>query len=135
MISPVFVACLWIAAFSLLKEPGRRNLSALMIAGAGAAYLNGGLGMWEFAFCALLTFLAYLGLQDYRLIGAAWVLHTGWDAVHHFYGNPIVPFAPSSSAGCAICDLVLATWYFFGAASIYRLHRAPKAIGIARETR
>ncbi|MGH9621384.1 MAG: DUF6010 family protein, partial [Bryobacteraceae bacterium] len=99
------------------------------IAGAGAAYLNGGLGIWEFAFCALLTFLAYWGLQDYRVIGAAWVLHAGWDAVHYFYGNPIVPFAPSSSAGCAICDLVLATWYFFGASSIYGLRRTPKAIG------
>jgi hypothetical protein len=33
-----------------------------------AAYLNGGLGIWELAFCALLTFLGYRGLQDYRFI-------------------------------------------------------------------
>jgi Family of unknown function (DUF6010) len=38
-----------------------------------------------------------------------------WDVVHHLYGNPIVPFAPLSSAGCAVCDLVLAGWYFAGA--------------------
>jgi Family of unknown function (DUF6010) len=126
MISPVFVAFIWIALFSLLREPGRRNLSALMVAGAGAAYLNGGLGLWEFAFCTLLTFLAYQGLQDYRVIGVAWVLHTAWDAVHYLYGNPIVPFAPASSAGCAICDLVLAAWYFLGAPSIYGLGRASK---------
>lgn len=112
-------AVLFIAACSLLKEPGRRNFSALMIAGAGAAYLNGGLGWWEFAFCALMTFVAYRGFKDYRLIALGWLLHTGWDVLHHLYGNPIVPFVPSSSAQCAVCDVVLALWYFYGAPSIY----------------
>ena len=32
---------------------------------------------------------------------------------------PIVPFFPMSSAGCAICDLGLAVWYFSGARSPY----------------
>jgi len=119
IISPLAVAVVFIAFCSLLKEPNRRNFSALMIAGAGAAYLGGGLGVSEFAFCALLTLLAYRGLQDYRFIGAAWVLHAAWDVVHHLYGNPIVPFVPTSSAGCAICDLALAAWYFPGAPSLY----------------
>src|ERR1700722_6321973 len=119
MISPLIVAAIFIALCSLLKEPGRRNFSAIMIAGAGAAYLNGGLGIAEFGFCALITFLAYRGLQDYRFIGAGWVLHTVWDVVHHWYGTPIVPFLPMSSAGCAICDLGLAAWYFTGAPSPY----------------
>ncbi len=118
MISPLFIALIWIAAFSLLKEPARRNFSAIMVAGAGAAYLNGGLGGWEFAFCALITFMAYRGLSDYRFIGVAWILHACWDVVHHLYGNPIVPFAPSSSAGCAICDPVIGLWYICGAQSI-----------------
>jgi len=119
MLSPLIVAVVFIAACSLLKEPSRRNLSAIMIAGAGAAYLNGGLMGWEFAFCALITVLAYWGLKDYRFIGAGWALHTAWDVVHHLYGNPIVPFVPASSAGCAICDSVLAVWYFRGAPSIF----------------
>lgn len=128
IISPLFIAAVWIAAFSAIKEPGRQNLSALMIAGAGAAYLNGGLGVWEFAFCALLTFMAYRGLKDYRFIGAAWILHAGWDILHHLYGNPIVPFVPLSSAGCAICDLGLAAWYWLGAPSIYtRFRRVSEA--------
>lgn len=117
MVSPLVIALLFIAACSLFKEPNRRNFSAIMFAGAGAAYLNGGLGVWEFAFCGLATFLAYRGLNDYRFIAVGWVLHTGWDVVHHFYGSPIVPFVPSSSAGCAICDLGLALWYFLGAPS------------------
>jgi|SRR5579871_682168 len=123
MISPLIVAALFIAGCSLLKEPGRRNLSAILVAGAGAAYLNGGLMGWEFAFCAVIACLAYWGLQDYRFIGAAWALHSIWDVVHHLYGNPIVPFVPASSAGCAICDIGLALWYFHRAPSIFTLFR------------
>jgi hypothetical protein len=119
MISPLLVAAVFIALCSLIKEPARRNFSAIMMAGAGAAYLGGGLGVWEFPFCALITFLAYRGLADYRFIGMAWLLHAAWDVAHHFYGNPIVPFAPTSSAGCAICDVALAAWYLLGAPSIY----------------
>ena len=94
-----------------------------MVAGAGAAYLGGGLGVWEFPFCALITVLAYRGLKDYRFIAVAWLLHAAWDVAHHLYGNPIVPFAPTSSAGCAICDVALAAWYFLGAPSIYPARR------------
>lgn len=120
-ISPIFVGLVWISVFSLMKEPLRQRLSAIMMAGAGSAYLSGGLGAWEFAACACFTFFAYRGLTDYRFIGVGWFLHTCWDIVHHLYGNPIIPFAPSSSAGCAICDLVLAIWYFLGAHSVFDL--------------
>lgn len=68
MVAPIGVAIVFIAACSLLKEPERRNFSAIMISGAGAAYLSGGLGPWEFVFCSVMTFLAYRGLRDYRLI-------------------------------------------------------------------
>jgi hypothetical protein len=116
---PLVVAAVFILLCALLREPNRRQFSAIMLAGAGAAYLGGGLGTWEFAFCAMMTFVAYRGLKDYRFIGTGWVLHTMWDIVHHLYGNPIVPFFPLSSAGCAICDLGLAAWYFAGAPSPY----------------
>jgi thiamine transporter ThiT len=119
IIAPLIVAIIFIGLCSLFKEPNRRNFSALMIAGAGAAYLNGGLLGWEFAFCTVMTSVAYWGLKDYRFIGIGWLLHTAWDTVHHLYGTPIVPFVPLSSFGCAICDPVLAVWYFFGAPSLY----------------
>ena len=32
--------------------------------------------------------------------------------------SAIVPFVPTSSAGCAICDLGLALWYFLGAPAV-----------------
>jgi hypothetical protein len=60
-----------------------------MIAGAGAAYLSGGFGVWEFVFCAVITYCAYRGLHSYRYIGIGWLLHSGWDVLHQFYSNPI----------------------------------------------
>jgi len=119
LLSPIAVAGVAVALFSLLDEMDRRSASVVTVAGAGAAYLNGGLGAWEFPFCGLVAYLAHCGLQDYRFVGLGWILHTLWDVVHHLYGNPIVPFAPLSSAGCAVCDAVLAGWYFAGAPSVF----------------
>ena len=116
---PVVAAIIYVIGSSLIREPNRRNFQAIMIAGAGAAYLSGGgLGNWEFVFTAVVTFCAYRGLRSYRFIGLGWMLHTAWDLVHHFYGNPIIPFLPNSSAGCAITDLVLAVWFFANAPSV-----------------
>lgn len=117
-VAPVGVAVVYILFCSRISEPSRRHFNAIMIAGAGAAYLNGGLGILEFAFTPVVTFMAFKGLHDYRFIGAGWVLHTIWDVVHHRYGTPIVPFVPTSSFGCAICDMVLALWCFAGGPSI-----------------
>jgi len=120
IVVPVAVALVFISLASLLREPQRREFNAIMVAGAGAAYLGAGLGAWEFAFAAAATYVAYRGLRSYTLIGVAWLLHTGWDVIHHFYGNPIVPFVAKSSLGCAICDPVIALWCFLGAPSLLR---------------
>jgi len=126
-IPPFIIAAIYILASSLLKEPSRRNFNAIMVGGAGAAYLSGGgLGVWEFAFTAVVTYCAYKGLQSYRFIGVGWLLHTGWDVLHHFYGNPIVPFAPLSSAGCAITDVLIAIWFFADAPSVFDYFRKPR---------
>lgn len=116
--APVLIGLIYITLNSLIPEPARRRFNAIMVAGAGAAYLNGGFGMWEFAFLTVMTYIAYRGLDDYRFIGIAWLLHTCWDFAHYLYGNPIVPFAATSSFGCAICDPVIALWCFAGAPSI-----------------
>jgi Family of unknown function (DUF6010) len=120
LLAPILIALIFISLCSLLKEPKRRDFMAIMIAGAGAAYLRGGLGKSEFVFTALVTWVAYKGLHSYRFIGIGWILHTGWDIIHHLYGHPIVPFVPTSSLGCAICDPVIAAWCFAGAPSVYR---------------
>jgi len=120
LLAPLLVAAVLIFVISLFREPGRQKFSAVFLAGAGAAYLSGGLGLAEFAFCALITFLAYRGLDNYRYIAIGWVLHTCWDLVHHYHGNPIIIFDPTSSIGCAICDLGLAAYYAIGAPAIVR---------------
>jgi hypothetical protein len=126
-IPPVVIASLYVIASSMIPEPSRRNFNAIMIAGAGAAYLNGGFGVWEFVFTAIITFCAYKGLGSYRFIGIGWLLHTVWDVMHHFYGNPIVPFAPISSAGCAITDTIIAFWFFAEAPSVFDFINAAQA--------
>ena len=123
VLGPIIVALIFISLSSLPKEPSRQNFNTIFVAGAGAAYLNGGFGVWEFAFTGVVTYCAYRGLSSYRFIGVGWLLHTGWDALHHLYGNPIVSFVADSSLGCAICDPVIALWFFAGAPSIYGLLR------------
>lgn len=118
-IATILIGLLYITLSSLFREPARQKFNAVMIAGAGAAYLSGGFGIWEFAFAAVVTTCAYHGLRDYRFIGAGWLLHTGWDFAHYLYGNPIVPFAATSSFGCAICDPIIAIWCFMGAPSVF----------------
>jgi len=122
LVIPVLVAFVIIGLISLLAEPARQRFSAVFLAGAGAAYLSGGgFGLWEFAFCAVMTVLAYLGFSHYRAIAIGWIAHTVWDYFHHLYGNPIIPSAPISSFGCAICDPVIALWYAIGAPSIWTI--------------
>jgi hypothetical protein len=117
-LAPVALAIVSILLLSAIKEPSRKKLMAILLGGAGAAYLSGGgFGLWEMAFCAALTVCAYNGLGSYRFIGIGWMLHTAWDILHHLYGNPILPFDPTSSLGCAIYDPVIAVWCFAGAPS------------------
>lgn len=128
-IMPVVIGLVFILIMSLVSEPSRQKFNAIFVAGAGAAYLSGGLGGWEFAFTAVATVVAYKGLDSYRYIGLAWLLHTCWDIMHHLYGNPIVVFQPTSSFGCAISDTVIAIWFLFGAPTVYKLSH-PKRTGL-----
>jgi Family of unknown function (DUF6010) len=119
VLAPLLVGVLYVCLNSLIREPHRRRFNAIVLAGAGAAYLSGGgLGIGEFAFTAVLTYVAYRGLESWTFIGIGWLLHTAWDVVHHLNGNPIIPFAHDSSLGCAICDPVIAIWCFAGGPSV-----------------
>jgi len=128
VVIPILVGFVYVSLCSLFREPSRISFNAIMIAGAGAAYLSGGFGVWEFAFTAVVTFCAYRGLRSYHFIGVGWLLHTAWDVLHHLYGNPIIPFVPTSSLGCAICDPVIAVWCFAGGRSLIRGSRQGSAM-------
>lgn len=130
--SPVIFAIASILLISVMKEPNRRYLMAVLAGGAGAAYLSGGgFGKWEMAFTVAMTYCAYRGLRSYGFIGMAWLLHTGWDISHHLYGNPILPFDLTSSLGCAIYDPLIAAWCFAGAPSVYEVWRRKRAAATA----
>jgi Family of unknown function (DUF6010) len=120
-IAAVMIALLYITISSLANEPNRQKISAVIIAGAGSVYWSGGLGIAEYIFATAMLFMAFKGLTNYKYIGVAWLMHTTWDVLHHLYANPIVPFSASSSAGCAVCDSVLAIWFFYNAPSAFDL--------------
>ncbi|WP_037853580.1 DUF6010 family protein [Streptomyces sp. NRRL S-340] len=112
-VSPVIVGTLYCLLMSLIEEPHRRRFNAIMVGGAGAAYLSGGgFGPWELPFVALMAYVAYRGLDSWTFIGIGWLLHTAWDVAHHLDLAPILPFAHDSSLACAICDPVIALWCF-----------------------
>jgi hypothetical protein len=118
VVAPLLIGVLYVCLNLLIPEPHRRRFNAVMVAGAGAAYLSGGgLGLWEVGFTAVMTYVAYRGLESWTFIGIGWLLHTGWDVVHYLRGHPILPFAHGSSLGCAICDPVIAVWCLRGAFS------------------
>lgn len=124
----VLIAIAFIVVMSFVREPARQKINAIIIAGAGSVYWNSGLGVWEFLFGSLMLFVAFKGLKHYYFIGIGWLLHTGWDIMHHLFATPIVYLEPSSSAGCAVCDPILALWFFLGAPTIWNLHKKQTSI-------
>ena len=120
-IGPAVGAVAFVLVMSLVKEPARRRFNAIFVAGASGVYLSGGLGPWELLYPAVTAPVVYLGLRSHRFIGLAWLMHAGWDVVHHLWGNPIWPFMPTSSFGCMIFDMLIAIWFLAGAPTMLPL--------------
>ena len=130
-VGPAAAAAIFVLIMSLVREPARRSFNAILVAGASAAYLSGGLGPWEVLYPAIASPVVYLGLRSYRFIGIAWLMHSAWDLVHHLWANPIWPFMPTSSFGCMIFDALIAVWFLAGAPSPRYTARVPS--GATRE--
>jgi hypothetical protein len=124
-VGPAIGAALFVVGMSLVREPARRTFNAIFVAGASGVYLSGGLGPWELLYPAIVTPVVYLGLRSHRFIGIAWLMHSWWDFVHHFWGNPIWAFMPTSSFGCMIFDALIAVWFLAGAPSVFALLTSP----------
>ena len=127
-IGPTVGGVIFVLLMSLVQEPARRSFNAIFVAGASGVYLSGGLGSWELLYPAISAPVAYLGLRSHRYIGVAWLMHSCWDLVHHFWGNPIWPFLPTSSFGCTIFDTLIAVWFLAGAPSMFA-PRSPAQAG------
>ena len=94
-VGPALGALLFVAGMSLVAEPTRRTLNAIILAGASGVYLSGGFGLWELTYPVIGTAIAFRALRSYRWIGVGWLIHAGWDITHHLWGDPIWPFMPS----------------------------------------
>ena len=118
---PIVAAAAFIVLMGLVREPARRTVNALIVAGASGAYLSGGgFGVWEIVYPVIAMPFAYVGLRSYRSIAIAWFMHAGWDFMHHIWGAPIWPFMPTSSFGCLIFDTLIACWFLVDAPSLWQ---------------
>jgi len=131
LIGPAVGACLFVLAMSLVKEPRRLTLNAIIMSGASGVYLSGGFGLWELVYPALATPVVYVSLRSYRFVALGWMMHGAWDIVHFAWGNPIWPFMPTSSLGCMIFDTLLAAWFFAGAPSVLGLRSVTVETSVA----
>src|SRR5437899_8584501 len=120
-VGPALGALLFVAAMSLVAEPTRRTLNAIILAGASGVYLSGGFGLWELTYPVIGAAIAFRGLRSYRFIGVGWLIHAGWDIAHHLWGNPIWPFMPSAALGCMILHSLIASWLLAGAPAFLTL--------------
>lgn len=125
----VGTAAVLITLLGLIPEPQRQRSNAVVVAMASGLYLFGALGVWEIPLALATLAFAYKGLTAYWGIGAAWLMHTVNDIIHHAVGAPMVPELPLSSFGCAILDPLLAIWFFAGAPSLLR--RQPVGAGLS----
>src|SRR5512132_3340805 len=97
-VGPVIGAVIFVLLMSLVTEPARRDVNAIIVAGVTGVYLSGGgFGVWELLFPVIAMPFAYRGLRAYPFIGIVWLMHSGWDILHHLWGKPIWPFMPTSS--------------------------------------
>ncbi|MFT3708666.1 MAG: DUF6010 family protein [Archangium sp.] len=110
-IGPAIAALIFVLLMSRVPEPLRRRVNGAAVMGASGLYVSGGgFGVWELAYAAVAAFIGYRALTSYRFIAIGWWLHAAWDLVHHFWGNPLWSFMPTSSWGCVIFDSLIAIW-------------------------
>ncbi|MEM7549297.1 MAG: DUF6010 family protein [Bacteroidota bacterium] len=117
--SSIISGVVFIALVSLIKEPYRQRMMAMMLAVAGGVYINNGFGQYEMLAAIVVGIVAFYGSKSYKYIGIGWVFHTALDIAHHIHGYPLISTAALSSLGCAVFDVVIAIWFFTGAPSIY----------------
>lgn len=128
-LGPMFAALVFVLIMSCVKEPARREYNAILVAGASGVYMNGGFGLWELLYTAAVGgVVAYLGLRSYFAVGLGWLLHAGWDWLHHLYGTVIWAFMPTSSFGCMVFDTLIAVWFMAGAPALLARHAGAAAI-------
>ena len=62
---PALGALLFVGMMSLVMEPTRRTLNAIILAGASGMDLSGGFGLWELIYPVIGTVIGLRTLQSY----------------------------------------------------------------------
>lgn len=112
LLRPALAALLVVFLMSRIREPVRHKIHAVLVAGFSTIYMGGGLGPWELLYVGPASYVAYRAMDSYRFVALGWLMHAVWDMVHHLYGNPLWPWVPTSSVGCAVFDPIVAIWAF-----------------------
>lgn len=111
-VGPAIAAVVLVVLMRRVPEPLRLKLNGAAVMGASGLYVSGGgFGIWELVYTAFAAFIGFRALTSYRFIAFGWWLHAAWDLVHHFWGNPLWAFMPTSSWGCVIFDSLIACWF------------------------
>ena len=109
-----------IALLSTQPKLRRSRVVGVLAAVAAGTYINAGFGAWELAASFAMGAVAYQGIfGNDAMVGIAWIMHAGWDFLHHLNDVPLIDLIPSSAIECAITDIILAGWALVGFPSIF----------------
>lgn len=112
-LGPALAAVVLVLIMRRVAEPTRLKVNGAAVVGASGLYVSGGgFGVLELVYTAIAAFLGYRALSSYRFIAIGWWCHAAWDLAHHFWGNPLWSFMPTSSWGCLIFDSLIACWFW-----------------------
>ncbi len=119
VLAGLLLAGLTLWAFSSLRLSERRWPYAALLAAIAAAYLlfaayDGRTTAWQIEFAGLVVFfgLALAGLRRRALLTLGFLLHGGWDVLHHFL--PAAAHAPGWYAPfCGAYDLMIAAYLWW----------------------
>ena len=112
---------------SLMKEPNRQHLCAVILGMAAGSYLMGGFGVYEVPFTIAVCYCAYRGVTSYNFIAIGWLIHACLDLLHHLADDPVFDYYPASSFECVIVDVIWAGWFFLGAPTLHLFASRKKA--------
>jgi Family of unknown function (DUF6010) len=122
----VLGACAYVALFSLVREPSRRFISVALLASSASLYYDGKLGIWDKLFWLGIVGCAFVACRWYPGLAIGWLLHTTWDLLSFHAGQALSDNTLRINLHCAIFDPIIATWFVFGAPSVWELAKRRK---------
>lgn len=124
ILPPIGQSLIFVFLISIIREPYRQRLMAIMLALAGGVYMNNAYQLMPGIFALVMACFSFLGLNNYKFIGIGWLLHSAYDWVHYSNGFPMINDVPGSAFGCAIFDIGIAIYFFFNAPNLFSIFKS-----------